>query len=414
MGIYLFCFEDERNQWANWQTRFFTPLVQEVLGRIGQREVRLLLADHVQPADYWGYHFVTEKAQPVRYPLSLQVNGQEFVFRAEDGKWDPTTNQEFRLVPWPKGGPQGAVGPHMIVADVVGRNGQRTEWENIQEMARAAAYPWDMVWSASGVQVPPDIYGLGLPKFWSAGHAPGAWKPLVTFAAQRLAARLTAQADREFYYTEYPPALTTDMYDAITTPRWNRPNEWDLAKDWPAVAEAAKKKAAKKKVTEGGKLFVLEDFKVPTQDTEAVGAYLRFLNGEIFAIPGTGLVQDGGNLNEDALWLLMVRFCQALAEGRFAEFRSYYIALRTLVKKLTYELTNEWLQPIAKLRPETRPVHTKLNPARLAQLHDPVLHKTLAEIYDDWEVTRGTAPAIPSLPSPTALRRGAPRGRGRS
>jgi hypothetical protein len=274
----------------------------------------------------------------------------------------------------------------MIVADVMDSQNTDETWQRIQIWARAAAYPWDMVWSATAHEVPPDPYGLGLPKFWSADRDPSAWKPLVRFAAERLAARLTAQADREFYYTEYPRALTTDMYGAITTRRWNRPNEWDLVKDWPAVAEAAKKKAAKKKaakkkVTEGGKLFVLQDFKVPTQDTEAVGAYLRFLNGEIFAIPGQGLVQDGGNLNEDALWLLMVRFCQALAEGRFAEFRSYYIALRTLVRKPI----SQWLQPIARLRPETRPVHTKLSSPSLSSLYDPITGQTLADIWRAWE-----------------------------
>jgi hypothetical protein len=376
MPIYLFCFEDKTDQWPAWQQHFFTPLVQQVLQQINNREVRLLLAHEVQPEHHWGYRFERGRAQPVRYPLSLQVKGQEFVFRADDGQWYPTDNHEFRLVPWPEGGPQGAVGPHMIVADVVGHKGQRTEWENIQQLARAAAYPWDMMWSASGVQVPPDIYGLGLPKFWPPDHDPRAWQPLVTFAADRLATRLRAQADREFYYTEYPPALTPDVYDAITTRQWHRPEEWALVRDWVEVATALSPG-----ITGRGKLFVLQNFEVPTQDAGAVGAYLRFLKGEIFAIPARGLVQEGGNLNEDALWLLMVRFCQALAEGRFAEYRSYYIALRTLVS----DFKHEWLQPIAKLRPETRSVHTKLSSPSLSSLHDPVTAQTLADIWKAWQ-----------------------------
>jgi hypothetical protein len=375
MAIHLFCFENDEKDWKLWQTDFFGPLVQAVVQAVPEvvwmDGVFLLLALKVSVKHYWGYPL----DQPAfeGYPVALEVVGAKYQLNP-NGNWEERNQGEFLVVPWPEGGPEQAFGPHMIVADVVGHNGQRTEWENIQEMARAAAYPWDMVWSASGVQVPPKIYGLGLPKFWFNPNA-GNWQPLIEFAAKRLAARLTRQVDREFYYTEYPPALTPDVYNAITTRQWHRPKEWALFRDWLKVAHALRNG-----VTGRGNLFVLVNFEVPTQDTEAVGAYLRFLNGEIFAIPGTGLVQDGGNLNEDALWLLMVRFCQALAEGRFAEFRSYYIALRTLVSGLI----NEWLQPIAKLRPETRSVHTNLNPARLAQLHDPVLDKTLAQIYDDW------------------------------
>jgi hypothetical protein len=383
MAIHLFCFEDEEEQWESWRTGFFGPLVQAVPEVVRMDGVFLLLARRVSVKHYWGYPL----DQPAfeGYPVALEVVGAKYELNP-NGNWKERNQGEFLVVPWPEGAPQQAFGPHMIVADVRGSDGSQGEWRMIQRLASAAAYPWDMVWSATAHEVPYETYGLGLPKFWSAGHAPDAWKPLVTFAATRLAARLTAQADREFYYTEYPPALTPDVYNAITTRQWNLPVSWDVVSDWQGVANALPPG-----VTGHGRLFVLQNFEVPTQDTGAVGAYLRFLNGEIFAIPGQDLVRDRDNLNEDALWLLMVRFCQALAEGRFAEFRSYYIALRTLVPNLS----NQWLQPIAELRPETRPVHTNLNPTRLAQLYDPVLHMTLAQIWQDWSQPRGTAPAIP-------------------
>jgi len=382
MQIYLFCFEDDRNQWGDWQKHFFTPLVQQVLPQINNREVRLLLAHDVRPEHYWGYRFVKERAQPVGYPLSLQVKGQEFVFHADDGQWAPTKNQEFRLVPWPEGGPQGAVGPHMIVADVMDSHNTEETWQHIQSWARAAAYPWDMVWSASLIQLPAEAYGFCLPKFWQDSKTTVNRDPLLGFIGDRLTERLKKQKNRKFYYTDYPPKLQEDVYEAMINRQWAFPDEWKVVDDWQKVASPG-----------GGdkRLFVVRNFQVPTKKKDALRQYLRFLNGEIFAIRDQGLLQSDTQLSEDALWLLMCEFCGALADGRIAEFRSYYIALRTLVPNLS----NQWLQPIAKLRPETRPVHEKLNASRLSQLRDPILKQNLETIWRRFREAAQQAPPGP-------------------
>jgi len=419
MVIDLFCFEDDRKQWGDWQTGFFTPLVKRVLAGIGRQQVqvRLLLAHQVEATVSWGYYFESASAPPQPCPLVFKAWGTLFSCNAAGGavNWAKEEQHKdfFLVVPWPGGVRDVAFGPHMIVADVIGPDNTDEPWRSIQRWARAVAYPWDMVWSATAHAVPSHTYGLGLPKFWPNHGGAHHLDPLIGFAADRLIARSRSEKRGEFYYTEYPweslrPEIVKSIYKAITGRRWRRPRQWLLVDSWADVAGQLSRSAGAGSRT----LFVVSDFPVPAHNAEAVDAYSEFLKGSIFAIPRRELLDPQLGLSPDALWLLMKEFCGALADGRFAEFRSYYIALRTLVP----ELTNDWLQPIARLRPETRPVHEKLNSSRLSTLYDPMLRRpdasrgtTLADIYRRFAraagLPQGQARARARTPSGSGARR---------